>query len=236
MLDFSQFRFLTFDCYGTLIDWETGLLGALRPILEAHGKKIDDAELLEMYGELEEQAERPPFAAYRDVLRSVVRGLGKKLGFTPSLMEEDALPNSIARWQPWPDTVAALKALRSRYKLAIISNVDDDLFAPTSRHLQVSFDHVVTAGQAHCYKPGMAIFQLALEKVGVPPAEVLHVGQSIYHDVLPAQSLGMKAVWVNRPSARPNVGAVIRASGKPDLEVQGLAKLAELAVGKQQGG
>jgi len=230
MLDFSRFQYLTFDCYGTLVDWETGILGALRPVLEAHGKGVADSRLLELYGELEAQEESGPFVVYSEVLRSVVRGLGKKLGFTPTLVEEDALPKSLSRWRPWPDTVAALRELKTRYKRAIISNVDDDLFAPTARHLQVPFDYVVTAGQARCYKPGLAIFQMALKRIGVPAGDVLHVGQSIYHDVLPAQSLGMKTVWVNRPSARANVGAVIPASGKPDLEVRGLAELATLAV------
>ena len=230
MLDFSRFEYLTFDCYGTLVDWEAGLLGALRPILEAHGKSIADARVLEVYGELEAELEEGSFIPYREVLRSVVRRFGKKLGFTPSLMEEDSLPTSMANWRPWPDTVAALKELKTRYKLAIISNVDDDLFAPTSRHLKVKFDEVITAGQARCYKPGPAIFKMALDRIGVPPANVLHVGQSIYHDVLPGQSLGMSTVWVNRPSARKNVGAVITAKGKPDLEVPGLAELAGFAL------
>jgi len=231
MLDFSQFKYLTFDCYGTLINWEAGLLAALRPILEAHGKPVPDADLLELYGSLEAEAERPPYTLYRDVLRLVVRGIGKKLGFTPSLLEEESLPQSLARWRPWPDTVPALKELKSKYKLAIISNVDDDLFAPTSRHLQVVFDDVVTAGQARCYKPGLAIFQMALERLGASASQILHIGQSIHHDVVPAQSLRIKTVWVNRPSARPNVGAVVAASGKPDLEVRGLAELAKMAAG-----
>lgn len=225
MLDFHRFRFLTFDCYGTLIDWESGLFGALRPILAHHGATLDDVRLLELYADLEAHAEEKEFRSYREVLRRVVRGFGQRLGFTPTEEEERSLPESLQNWKPWPDTVAALEKLGTRYQLAIISNVDDDLFAPTARRLQVKFEHVITAQQARCYKPALAIFQLALERIGASPEHVLHVGQSIYHDVIPAQSLGMATVWVNRPSPRVGVGAVKRARGRPDLEVPNLAAL-----------
>src|SRR5215467_3488644 len=138
-LDFSRFRFITFDCYGTLIDWETGIFSALRPILAAHNKELSDARVLELYSELEVEAEAGEFRPYKDVLRSVVRGYGKKLGFNPSSAEEDSLPQSLARWKPFPDTLAALARLKSRYKLAIISNVDDDLFASTAPQLEMKF-------------------------------------------------------------------------------------------------
>lgn len=229
-LDFSRFQFLTFDCYGTLIDWERGIFSALKPILDAHARVIDDTRLLQLYGELEMKAEKPPFQPYREVLRSVVRGLGHKLGFTPSLAEEESLPKSMLHWAPWADSVQALKKLKSKYKLAIISNVDDDLFASSARQLQVKFDQIITAQQAQCYKPDLAIFQLALDRIGIAPGQGLHVGQSIYHDVIPAQKLGMATLWVNRPSARPGVGAVVAASGKPDLEVKDLIGLATIAL------
>ncbi|PYV89385.1 MAG: haloacid dehalogenase type II [Acidobacteria bacterium] len=230
MLDFSRFSFLTFDCYGTLIDWESGIFSALRPILSAHRKSLDDARLLEVYGELEAQAEKGSFRSYREVLQCVVRGFGQKLGFTPTRAEERSLPGSLQHWKPWPDTVAALQQLKARYRLAIVSNVDDDLFTPTARQLQVQFDQVITAQQAQCYKPSLGVFQLALKRIGASPEQLLHVGQSIYHDVLPAQSMGMSTVWVNRPSPRVGIGAVKRASGLPDLEVPNLAALAT-AVG-----
>ena len=154
---------------------------------------------------------------------------GERLGFTASDAERRSLPDSIASWEPFPDTVAALRILKSRYRLAIVSNVDDELFAAAARKLQVPFDAVITAQQARCYKPGLTIFRLALERIGLPPDQVLHVGQSIYHDVIPAQSMGTATVWVNRPSPRRNAGAAKAASGKPDLEVPDLQTLAELA-------
>jgi 2-haloacid dehalogenase len=232
MLNLQEFDVLTFDCYGTLIDWETGIFAALRPVLANHGKSIPDAQLLEYYGDFEQRAETGEYRPYREVLESVVRDLGKRLGFTPTLEELQTLGNSIPHWTPWADTVEALKTLKQHARLAIISNIDDDLFRSTRRHLQVAFEPVVTAQQARCYKPCLKIFELALEKVGVPRNRVLHIGQSIYHDVLPAQSLGLATVWVNRPSARGGVGAVKRAEGKPDLEVTSLEQLAQRAGGK----
>jgi 2-haloacid dehalogenase len=230
MLDFTRFKVLTFDCYGTLIDWETGIFSALRPILAAHEKKITDSTLLELYSELELKAERGEFLRYRDVLQSVVRGFGERLGFSPTETEVRSLPESLAHWQPFPDTVEALRALKSRYRLAVISNVDDDFFASTAPKLGVAFEHVITAQQAGCYKPCMRMFELAEERIAVRREQWLHVGQSIYHDVIPAQSLGIATVWVNRPSPRPGAGAAKAAVGKPDLEVPNLKSLADLAA------
>jgi len=230
MLDLTRFKVLTFDCYGTMIDWETGIFSALRPILAAHRKSIPDSDLLQLYSELEASAEQGEFLCYRDVLQSVVRGFGEHLGFAPTADEVRSLPQSLANWQPFPDTVEALRKLKGRHQLAVISNVDDDLFAATAPKLGVGFDHVITAQQAGCYKPCMRIFKLAEERMGVSLDQWLHVGQSIYHDVIPAQSLGIATVWVNRPSPRPGAGAAKAAAGKPDLEVPNLRALAELAT------
>jgi len=233
MLDFSRFEILTFDCYGTLIDWEAGLLAVIHRILSAHDKDIDDATILKLYGDfeqrLEESSERRPFRPYREVLESVVRQFGVELGFTPTPHEIRSLPDSLPKWKPWPDTVAALRQLKARFRLAILSNVDDDLFAGTLPQLGVDFDEVITAQQAHAYKPALKIFELALSRVKAPAHRVLHVGQSIYHDVVPAQALGLATVWVNRPSARPGVGAVKAAQANPDLTVSSLSDLATFA-------
>jgi 2-haloacid dehalogenase len=234
MLDFNRFELLTFDCYGTLIDWESGILFALRPILSAHGKNLDDASLLKLYGDFEQLSEQGEgereFHPYREVLQSVVRRFGAQLGFSPSPAELRSLPDSLATWKPWPDTVASLRQLKSRFRLAIVSNVDDDLFAATRPFLEVAFDEVITAQQAQAYKPSLKIFELALTRVDTPAHRVLHVGQSLYHDVIPAQSLGLATVWVNRPSARPGVGAVKAAEAKPDLTVSSLSELVEAAA------
>jgi 2-haloacid dehalogenase len=230
MLDLTRFKVLTFDCYGTMIDWETGIFSVLRPILAAHEKSIPDSELLQLYSELEAAAEGGKFLPYRDVLQSVVRGLGESLGFSPTDAEVRSLSQSLVNWEPFPDTVEALRRLKSRYQLAVISNVDDDLFAATAPKLGVAFNHVITAQQAGCYKPCIRMFKLAEERTGISRDKWLHVGQSIYHDVIPAQSLGIATVWVNRPSPRPGAGAAKAATGKPDLEVPDLKTLADLAT------
>jgi 2-haloacid dehalogenase len=224
-LDLSQFDVLTFDCYGTLIDWETGILGALRPLVAQHGKKVADQALLELFGELEARLEAGPYLRYREVLRAVVRGMGERLGFTPSAAEADSLPASLAAWPPFPDTVAALRRLKSRYQLAIISNTDDDLFAASAKLLEVPFDFVITAQQVGSYKPALGNFRVALERIGKPKAKVLHVGQSRHHDIAPARQMGLANVLVTRRGR----GAVLASDARPDLEVPDLKSLADLA-------
>ncbi len=229
MLDFRRFRVLTFDCYGTLIDWESGILGALRPLIAAHGKLLSDDKLLELYGELEAEAEAGEYQSYRKVLEGVARGVGRRLGFEASEQEARSLPESLQHWPPFPDTVAALRRLKTRYQPAIVSNTDDDLFAQTAKLLEVPFDWVITAQQACSYKPSHNNFKLALERIGLPPEQVLHCAQSIYHDVVPARALGLATVWVNRRAGKTGEGATKAAQGKPDLVLPDLKALAELA-------
>jgi 2-haloacid dehalogenase len=229
MLNFSRFELLTFDCYGTLINWEDGILRCLHLILADHGKDTDDATLLQLYGDFEARAEQGEYRRYREVLQSVVRQFGEQLGFAPTAQQASSLPESLKEWKPWPDTIIALRQLQTRFRLAIISNVDDDLFAATRPELGVEFDQIITAQQAGAYKPSVKIFELALSRVGVPPHRILHVGQSLYHDVIPAQSLGLATAWVNRPSVRTGVGAVKKAEGRPDLQVSSLEELATCA-------
>ena len=229
MLNFSRFELLSFDCYGTLINWEDGILRCLHLILADHGKDTDDATLLQLYGDFEARAERGEYRRYREVLQSVVRQFGEQLGFAPTAQQASSLPESLKEWKPWPDTIIALRQLQTRFRLAIISNVDDDLFAATRPELGVEFDQIITAQQAGAYKPSVKIFELALSRVGVPPHRILHVGQSLYHDVIPAQSLGLATAWVNRPSVRTGVGAVKKAEGRPDLQVSSLEELAACA-------
>jgi 2-haloacid dehalogenase len=226
MLDFNRFDIVTFDCYGTLIHWEDGILRCLHRILAVHGKDTDDATILQLYGDFEARAEQGEYRRYREVLESVVKQFGEQLGFSPTEQEARSLPESLPLWRPWPDTVSALRELQDRFRLAIISNVDDDLFAATRPQLELEFDQVITAQQAGAYKPSLKILELALTRVGVPAHRVLHVGQSFYHDVIPAQALGLATVWVNRPSARTGVGAVKAVEGRPDLQVSSLAELA----------
>lgn len=223
---FDGFTCLTFDCYGTLIDWESGILGALRPMLQLHGIERSDEQILSLYSELESLEQQRCYRTYREILRGVVLGFGDRMGFRPSLEDIEALPTSLPHWQPFPDTVAALRRLKNKYKLGIISNIDDDLFAHTARLLQVDFDWVITAQQAKSYKPSLANFQLALARIGLPEPQILHVAQSLYHDVVPAKALGMKTVWVNRQAGK--TGATKPIEVTPDLVVPDLKTLADL--------
>ena len=228
-LDFGHFDALTFDCYGTLVDWERGLLEALGPLLAAHDASgAGDDELLERFGRAESEVQAGPFRSYRAVLEQVVRRLGSDLGFTPTDEEASAFAASVSRWPPFPDTVPALRALERRYRLAVVSNVDDDLFAGSAAQLGVAFDQVVTAQQVGSYKPAPAHFHEALRRLALPRDRVLHVAQSLYHDVAPAKALGLACVWVNRRAGRPGGGATAPARATPDLEVPDLAALAGL--------
>ena len=230
VLDFSQFEVLTFDCYGTLVDWESGILTALHPILERHNIKLSDDELLETYAVAESRAEAGDFKPYKQVLQQVVRDLGAKFAFQPTEQEQRSLPESVPTWRPFPDTVAALKRLHRRYKLSIISNIDDDLFAGTARLLDVPFDFVTTALEVGSYKPSLNNFHRALKKMNVSKERVLHVAQSLYHDIEPARALGIHSVWVNRRSGKRGGGATVKSSAKPDIEVPDLKTLADIAL------
>jgi 2-haloacid dehalogenase len=226
-LDFQTVEALTFDCYGTLIDWERGLLSALRPVVAAHTISVGDDELLELYARLESQLESGSYLPYREILARLVDGFGRELGFQPSADERQALVASIRDWPPFPDTVPALRQLKTRFKLGVISNIDDDLF--TSR-LGVDLDWLVTAQQARAYKPSLRPFELALERIARPRSAVVHVAQSLFHDHVPAGALGLRSVWINRRAGKPGSGATPPAAAQPKLELPSLAALAELAA------
>jgi 2-haloacid dehalogenase len=229
MIALDSYEILSFDCYGTLIDWESGILSALAPLLSRYGRSVPEETLLKAFGELESDAEQAPYRPYSVVLGEVVEGLGRRFGFTPNAEERASLAGSLASWPPFPDTRGALRALSSKYRLAIISNIDDDLFAGTGRALGIEFDWVVTAGQVGSYKPSLENFRRALARFGAPKEKVLHVAQSLFHDIAPAKSVGLSTVWVNRRLGKKGSGATPAASARPDLEVPDLQSLAELA-------
>lgn len=228
-MKFGQFQCLTFDCYGTLIDWETGILNALDRAFAAHARTIPAAELLAAYADIEPQVQSEGYRLYREILADTMRRLGKRFGTGFTATEAASLADSIRDWQPYPDTVASLRRLKSRYKLAIISNIDDDLFAHSAKHLEVPFDFVITAQQVGSYKPSLKNFEAALDRIGLPKENILHVAESIFHDVVPAASLGLHTVWVDRKQTTGRKASKA-ASGSADLTVADLKTLAELAV------
>jgi 2-haloacid dehalogenase len=163
------------------------------------------------------------------LLMTVLRGLGERLGFTPSAAEQSRFADSVGDWPPFADTRAALRALRRRFRLAIISNTDDDLFARTNQQLDVAFDWIVTAQQVKSYKPSLNNFRQALARIGLPTEQVLHVAQSLFHDHVPAKQVGLETVWINRRHGKTGSGATPIADARPDLEVQDLATLVSLS-------
>ncbi|MBD2059821.1 haloacid dehalogenase type II [Oculatella sp. FACHB-28] len=231
MLDFSQYEALTFDCYGTIINWEQGILEAIKPVLAAYQLGIDDSQILELFAQLEGENEAGEYQSYRSVLGQVMQQFGEKLGFVPTSDQLNCLADSIQNWQPFPDSIDTLKRLKQQFKLVIISNIDDDLFAFTAKRLGVPFDFVITAFQAKSYKPSTHNFEFAFEKTGIPRDKILHVAQSIYHDIVPAKALGLSTVWVNRRHDQAGFGATLPASSQPDLEIPNLETLAKLAEG-----
>ena len=229
-LDFDAFDVLTFDCYGTLIDWEAGLLAALRPPVAARGIEAPDEALLEAFARHEAELEAGPYQRYREVLASVLRSMLAHRGEAPSDEEAAAFGGSVADWPAFPDSAVALQRLHERFRLGVITNCDDDLFAASEARLGTTFDWVVTAQQARRYKPNPRGFELMFERVGLPPARILHVAQSLFHDHVPAKRLGLSTVWVNRRGDRPGFGATPAAEATPDLVVPDMATLAALAV------
>lgn len=228
MIPFEHFTHLTFDCYGTLIDWESGILAAVLPVLAQRGIEAEAEQVLRLYVKYEAEQEAGPYKLYRDVLHGVMAGIASELDFVPTAAELQALPDSVGHWPPFADTVAALTRLHTRYKLVIISNIDDALFTETNALLQVTFDDIITAQQVRSYKPALQHFRVALARLGVPRQQVLHVAQGLYHDHVPAKALGLTTVWVNRPSRLPGTGLALPVQVTPDLEVPDVRSLVEL--------
>jgi 2-haloacid dehalogenase len=227
-MSFDSIRLITFDCYGTLIDWENGMLASLRPLFSRDGRKTDDTRLLELYGEIEAELEAGPYLPYRQVLAQTAQEIGRRLGMEVSQQQGREFAESLTRWKPFVDTLPALEALARRFQLAIISNVDDDLIAETRKKLPVDFAFVVTAQQMKSYKPAQQNFLEAVHRSGLEKSQVMHAGQSLYHDIAPANALGITNVWVNRPSVRPGSGAARPGTATPTYQVRTLAELSLL--------
>ncbi|MCB9848192.1 MAG: haloacid dehalogenase type II [Phycisphaeraceae bacterium] len=235
-LDCSPFDALTFDCYGTLIDWERGILDALRPWADRAVPQTTDADLLAAFAQAEPAIERAnPGAPYRDILRLVHGAITDSFGAPPAPIDAEAFANSVPDWPAFPDSPGALRALSDRYRLVIVSNVDGASFEGSQRRLGIEFDAVVTAECVGAYKPDHAMFEAAWEAcamLGVPKERILHVAQSLYHDHAPAKALGMTTVHVNRPPLIPGAGATPTppAPVTPDLTVATMAEFADLAL------
>ena len=208
----SDFDILSFDCYGTLVDWESAITSTLQSILLSHDAHWNDVVLLEHFAQFEPE-EQELGGSYREVLRRVLARFGTRLGFVPTDSQLKQFEECIARALPFSDTVSALNTLAESFELAIISNTDDDLFALTEPSLEESFDYIITAEQVGKYKPNPRVFEFALNRFPCSTSKVLHVAQSLFHDIAPANALGIASVWIDRTEGKP--GATARSDAKP---------------------
>ena len=229
-LDFGRIEALTFDCYGTLIDWEAGILAGLRRVLAPHRVAATDDDLLESHAAAEADLEAGPYRSYREVLGESLRRVARGHGVEATTDEMGAFGGSVGNWPAFPDSAAALGRLKARFRLGVITNCDDDLFALSNRRLGVAFDWVVTAQQVGAYKPDRRNFEVALERLGLPRERVLHVAQSLFHDHVPAKAHGLATAWIDRRRGRPGFGATPPAEATPDLVAPDMATFAELAL------
>jgi len=227
-LDLDRFDVLTFDCYGTLIDWETGLAAALREALPTLDE-VDADVLLEEYAVHEAASESGPYRSYRRVLAEGVRGVAAAHGIDVADAAVERFSVSVRDWPAFPDSADALRRLHERYRLGVITNCDTDLFLASSERLGVAFDWVVTAEMAGSYKPSTSNFELAFDVIPVPPARILHVAQSLYHDHVPARQLGLSTVWIDRRHGSPGFGATPPAEAVPDATYPDMASFADAA-------
>jgi 2-haloacid dehalogenase len=234
-IDFTGFDAITFDCYGTLIDWERGILDALQPVLAPHGVDAGDDELLECYGRHEAALEAGDYLPYREILARSLRGLCDAFGIHASDEDVSGFAQSVGAWPAFRDSAAALRRLAGRFRLGVITNCDDDLFALSNRRLGVTFDWVVTAERARCYKPGLETFAVAFEMIDVPRERILHAAQSLFHDHVPAKQLGLTTVWIDRRHGRRGFGATPEATATPDLTVPDMTTFADLALARAAG-
>jgi 2-haloacid dehalogenase len=229
-LDLSTTEVLTFDCYGTLIDWETGIVRALRTMLEPRGISPPDDDLLQSFARYEAALEAEPYRPYRSILGECVQRIARELGTEATADEQRAFADSVGSWPPFADTTHALRRLATRFRLGVITNCDDDLFQASNRRLGVTFDWLITAQQARSYKPSHRNFELALDRISLPRDRVVHVAQSLFHDHVPAAELGIRSVWINRRHGRTGHGATPPAEARPAAEFPDLESFAAAVV------
>jgi 2-haloacid dehalogenase len=229
----TEFQAMSFDCYGTLIDWEAGLASVLTPWARSAGLDLDDEALLAAYSRHEAEAEAAyPEEPYPQILARSMRALGSELGSPVSPQDERRLARSVPDWPAFADSAAALASLSQRFKLIILSNVDRASFAASNRRLGVQFSAVITAQDVGSYKPSPRNFESLLAeaaRLGVEDGTLLHVAQSLFHDHVPARQAGLPTAWINRRKGRPGWGATPApdAAVVPDWEFSSMAAMTD---------
>ncbi|AZF04834.1 haloacid dehalogenase type II [Pseudomonas sp. R5-89-07] len=208
----TDFEVLSFDCYGTLIDWESGIFNALKPLVLRSGKTLTRDQILEVFGRHESpQQKATPTALYSDILRKVYDRIAKEWKVEINEQEREAFGTSVQHWPPFPDSIKALNYFKQYHKLAILSNIDRGEFEFSKEKLGVEFDCVVTAQDVGSYKPdpkNFAYLTDALGKMGFEKKSILHVAESLYHDHVPANAAGLASSWIHRRHGKEGFGAI----------------------------
>ena len=216
----SQFKALSFDCYGTLIDWEAGLTEALGPLADRAG--VTAQQLLDAFGPVEHEVEEAyPALIYSQLLEKVHEGLSERFGVTPVPAEADAFGASVGDWPAFPDSAEALAYLKQHFQMIILSNVDRKSFTGSNRRLGVEFDAILTAEEIGSYKPDLRNFDYLLARVGemgIAKNELLHTAQSLFHDHVPANRMGIASAWIDRRHDKPGGGATIMPDPMPHFD------------------
>ena len=229
----SDFKALTFDCYGTLIDWESGMIEALKPLTAKVGKALSRNEVLEAHARHESsQQAQTPGRRYRDLLAIVYRRLAEEWGVAVSWPDCVVYGQSVRDWPAFPDSAGALQYLKKHYKLVILSNVDNQSFSFSNQKLGVAFDAIYTAEDIGSYKPSLGNFEYMLKNlktVGVSKGDILHIAESMFHDHKPANEMGIASCWIYRRHNDQGFGATMNPGAMPRYDFR-FTSMAELAT------
>jgi len=232
-LRLTDFKVLSFDCYGTLIDWETGIYDHLQPLLARSGVALPRDQVLEAYARHEEAQEaETPDMLYSDLLARVHDRLAREWGVRPVARESRAYGRSLRTWPLFPDSAAVLQYFQKFYRLVMISNVDNENVLINQDRLQVDFFHLFTAQDIGSYKPNVRNFQFmirTLKREGIHKQEILHVAESLFHDHVPANKVGLRSAWIYRRAGKPGWGATLPPERMPkyDFRFESLAQMAK---------
>ena len=232
----SDFKVLTFDCYGTLIDWESGMVAGLKPLTDRVARPLSRDEILEAHARHESSQQRQtPGMRYRDLLAVVCRRLAEEWGVALPWADCVAYGRSVKDWPAFPDSAEALRSLKRHYKLVILSNVDNESFAASNAKLGVEFDAIYTAEDIGAYKPSDRNFDYMLDKLatlGLGKADILHTAESLYHDHAPANRHGLASCWIYRRHDQEGFGATMDPGELPRIDVR-FTSMAELAAARE---
>lgn len=233
----ADFRVMSFDCYGTLIDWETGMFKALAPLVSKAPQPLSRNEVLQAHARHESaQQITTPTRRYKELLAVVYKRLAEEWGVPVSWDECVAYGLSVRNWPAFPDSADALRYLKQHYKLVILSNVDNESFSFSNEKLQVQFDAIFTAEDIGSYKPSSRNFEYMLDKLGgrsIDRQYVLHTAESLFHDITPTNTFGLASCWIHRRHEQDGFGATMDPGSMPSYDFR-FVSMADLAAAHRE--